>query len=213
MAAVSSLNFNVYEQYTSDTNGSGGSSQSGALQAGVTVGTDDGSSYGSAVVLDIKQAPATKKLADGEKAVNTLTQVANYARTQAPKDAAASRLAQAIQELRAINLVGGGIRAVQEAVRVAQDIASAVRDLASAEEAIAADGGGSSGGSDGASAGAAAGLLGAVQILTGAVGSSIAGLGKGAVFVEAEIALSSIAACYFGYLALAPLRQQRSETS
>jgi hypothetical protein len=156
MAAVSSLNFNVYEQYTSDTNDSGGSSQSGALQAGVTVGTDDGSSYGSAVVLDIKQAPATKKLADGEKAVNTLTQVANYARTQAPKDAAASRLAQAIQELRAINLVGGGIRAVQEAVRVAQDIASAVRDLASAEEAIAADGGGSSGGSDGASAGAAA---------------------------------------------------------
>jgi DHA1 family bicyclomycin/chloramphenicol resistance-like MFS transporter len=64
-----------------------------------------------------------------------------------------------------------------------------------------------------ASAGAAAGLLGAVQILTGAVGSSTAGLGKGAVFVEAEIALSSIAACYFGYLALAPLRQQRSETS
>jgi hypothetical protein len=125
------------------------------LQAGVTVGTTDGSTYGSAIILDVKQAPASKKLADGVKAVNTLTQVANYARTQAPKDAAASRLAQAIQELRAINLVGGGIRAVQEAVRVAQDIAGAVRDLASAEQAIAADGG-TSGGSDGASAGAAA---------------------------------------------------------
>jgi len=156
MAAVSSLNFNVYEQYTSNTDAAGTNSQSGSLQAGVTVGTDDGSSYGSAIVLDISQAPASKKLAEGEKAVNTLTQVANYARTQAPKDAAASRLAQAIQELRAINLVGGGIRAVQEAVRIAQDIAGAVRDLASAEEAIAADGGSSSGGSDGASAGAAA---------------------------------------------------------
>jgi hypothetical protein len=126
------------------------------LQAGVTVGTDDGSKYGSAIILDVKQAPASKKISDGLKAVNTLTQVANYARTQAPKDAAASRLAQAIQELRAINLVGGGIRAVQEAVRIAQDIAGAVRDLASAEQAIAADGGGSSGGSGGASAGAAA---------------------------------------------------------
>jgi len=156
MAAVSSLNFNVYEQYTSNTDAAGTTSQTGSLQAGVTVGTDDGSSYGAAIILDVHQAPASKKLADGLKAVNTLTQVANYARTQAPKDAAASRLAQAIQELRAINLVGGGIRAVQEAVRVAQDIASAVRDLASAEEAIAADGGPSSGSSDGASAGAAA---------------------------------------------------------
>jgi hypothetical protein len=156
MVAVSSLGFSVYEQYTSNTNADGTTSQSGALQAGVTVGTDDGSQYGSSVVLDIKQAPASKKLSDGLRAVNTLTQVANYARTQAPKDAAASRLAQAIQELRALNLVGGGLRAVQEAVRIAQDIAGAVRDLASAEQAIAADGGGSSSGSDGASAGAAA---------------------------------------------------------
>ena len=156
MVAVSSLNFSVYEQYTSNTDAAGTTSQSGSLQAGVTVGTDDGSKYGSAIILDVKQAPASKKLSDGLKAVNTLTQVANYARTQAPKDAAASRLAQAIQELRAINLVGGGLRAVQEAVRIAQDIAGAVRDLASAEQAIAADGGGSSGGSDGASAGAAA---------------------------------------------------------
>ena len=156
MVAVSSLDFSVYEQYTSNTDAAGTTSQSGSLQAGVTVGTGDGSKYGSAIILDVKQAPASKKLSDGLKAVNTLTQVANYARTQAPKDAAASRLAQAIQELRAINLVGGGIRAVQEAVRIAQDIAGAVRDLASAEQAIAADGGGSSGGSDGASAGAAA---------------------------------------------------------
>jgi hypothetical protein len=155
MVAVSSLNFSVYEQYTSSTDATGATSQSGSLQAGVTVGTDDGSKYGSAVVLDVKQAPASKKLSDGLKAVNTLTQVADYARTQAPKDAAASRLAQAIQELRSINLVGGGIRAVQEAVRIAQDIAGAVRDLASAEQAIAADGG-SSGGSGGASAGAGA---------------------------------------------------------
>ena len=155
MAAVSSLNFNVYEQYTSNTDATGTSSQSGALQAGVTVGTDDGSEYGSSIILDVKQAPASKKLADGLKAVNTLTQIANYARTQAPKDAAAGRLAQAIESLRAINLVGGGIRAVQEVVRIAQEIAGAVRDLASAEQAIAADGG-TSGGSDDASAGAAA---------------------------------------------------------
>ena len=156
MAAVSSLNFNVYEQYTSNTDASGTTSSSGSLQAGVTVGTDDGSSYGSAIILDVNKAPASKKISDGLKAVNTLTQVANYERTQAPKDAAASRLAQAIGELRAINLVGGGIHAVEEAVRVAQDIASAVRDLAAAEEAIAADGGSSSSGASGASAGASA---------------------------------------------------------
>ena len=155
MAAVTSLNFNVYEQYTSNTDATGTSSQSGALQAGVTVGTDDDSKYGSAIILDVRQAPASQKLAAGLKAVNTLTQVANYARTQAPKDAAAGRLAQAIESLRAINLVGGGIRAVQEVVRIAQEIAGAVRDLAAAEQAIAADGG-ASGGADGASAGAAA---------------------------------------------------------
>ena len=154
MVAVSSLGFSVYEQYTSNTNADGSTSQSGALQAGVTVGTDDGSKYGSAIVLDVKQAPASKALAAGLRAVNTLTQVANYARTQAPKDAAASRLAQAIQELRALNLVGGGLRAVQEAVRIAQDIAGAVRDLAQAEQAIAQDGG-ASGGSDLGGAGAA----------------------------------------------------------
>lgn len=159
MAAVSSLNFNVYEQYTSNTDATGLNSQSGSLQAGVTVGTDDGSSYGSAIILDVKQAPASKKIADSQKAVNTLIKVANYARTQAPKDAAASRLAQAIQELRAINLVGGGIRAVQEAVRIAQDIAGAVRDLATAEQAIAADGGSSGGSSAGAGAGAAAAAI------------------------------------------------------
>ena len=156
MVAVSSLGFSVYEQYTSNTNADGTTSQSGSLQAGVTVGTDDGSKYGSAIVLDVKQAPASQKLKDGLRAVNTLVQVANYARTQAPKDAAASRLAQAIQELRALNLVGGGLRAVQQAVRIAQDIASAVRDLASAEQAIAADGGSSSDGSTAAGAGAAA---------------------------------------------------------
>ncbi|WP_326880341.1 hypothetical protein [Aliidongia sp.] len=105
-------------------------------------------------MLDIKQKPASDILKAGLRAVNTLTQVANYARTQAPKDAAASRLAQAIQELRALNLVGGGLRAVQEAVRIAQDIAGAVRDLASAEQAIAQDGG-SGGISDAAGAGAA----------------------------------------------------------
>ena len=153
MAAVSSLDFNIYEQYTSNTGATG--SPSGTLQAGVTVGTDDGSKYGSAIILDVTQAPASQKLAAGLKAVNTLTQVANYARTQAPKDAAAGRLAQAIESLRAINLVGGGIRAVQEVVRIAQEIAGAVRDLAAAEQAIAADGG-ASGGADGASAGAAA---------------------------------------------------------
>jgi fructose-specific phosphotransferase system component IIB len=154
MVAVSSLGFSVYEQYTSNTYADGSTTQSGSLQAGLTVGTDDGSSYGSAIVLDVKQQPASQSLKAGLRAVNTLTQVANQQRTQAPKDQAAGRLARAIQELRALNLVGGGIRAVQEAVRIAQDIASAVRDLAQAEEAIAEDGG-SSGGADGASIGAA----------------------------------------------------------
>jgi hypothetical protein len=156
MVAVSSIDFSVYEQYTSATNADGTTSQSGALQAGVTVGTDDGSEYGSAILLDVKQAPASKKLSDGLKAVNTLTQLALNARTQAPKDAAAGRLARAIQSLRAINLVGGGIRSVQEAVRIAQEIAGAVRDLAAAEQAIAADGGTVSAG---ASAGAAAAAI------------------------------------------------------
>jgi len=156
MVAVSSLNFSVYEQYTSDTAADGSTSQSGSLQAGVTVGTDDGSSYGSSIILDVTKAPASKKLSDGLKAVNTLTQVASYARTQAPKDAAAGRLARAIGELRTLDLFGGGIRAVEQAVRIAQEIAGAVRDLAQAEEGIAEGGGGSSDGAAAASAGAAA---------------------------------------------------------
>jgi len=141
MVAVASLNFSVYEQYTSSTGADGTTRQTGTLNADVTVGTDDGSKYGSAIILDVDKAPATKKLSDGLKAVNTLTQVANYARTQAPKNAAASRLSEAIGELRTLDLYGGGIRAVEQAARVAQDIASAVRDLAAAEEAIAAEGG------------------------------------------------------------------------
>lgn len=168
MVAISSLSFSVYEQYTSNTAADGTTSQSAALQAGVSVGTDDGSKYGSAIVLDVAQAPASQKLKDGLKAVNTLTQVATYARTQAPKDAAASRLAEAIGELRAINLTGGGIGAVQEVVRIAQEIASAVRDLAAAEKAIAADGGGGS--ASDASAGAAA----AAAISAALTGSSSA---------------------------------------
>ena len=185
MVAVSSLGFSVYEQYTSNTNADGSTNQSGALQAGVTVGTDDGSKYGSAVVLDVKQAPATKALSAGLRAVNTLTQVANYARTQAPKDAAASRLAQAIQELRALNLVGGGLRAVQQAVRIAQDIAGAVRDLAQAEQAIAQDGG-ASGGSDLGSAGAAEAAAASAAALAGgstpapSTGTTAAASGAGA---------------------------------
>lgn len=166
MVAVSSLGFSVYEQYTSNSNADGTTNQSGEVQAGVTVGTDDGSQYGSAIVLDVKQAPASKALKEGLRAVNTLTQVANYARTQAPKDAAASRLAQAIQELRALNLVGGGLRAVQEAVRIAQDIAGAVRDLAQAEQAIAQDGGTTSG-SDGGGAGAAEAAAASAAALAG----------------------------------------------
>ena len=168
MVAISSLSFSVYEQYTSNTAADGTTSQSAALQAGVSVGTDDGSKYGSAIVLDVAQAPASQKLKDGLKAVNTLTQVATYARTQAPKDAAASRLAEAIGELRAINLTGGGIGAVQEVVRIAQEIASAVRDLAAAEKAIAADGGSASDASAGAAAAAAisAALTGSSSALT-----------------------------------------------
>ena len=179
MVAVSSLGFSVYEQYTSNTNADGSTNQSGALQAGVTVGTDDGSKYGSAVVLDVKQAPATKALSAGLRAVNTLTQVANYARTQAPKDAAASRLAQAIQELRALNLVGGGLRAVQQAVRIAQDIAGAVRDLAQAEQAIAQDGG-ASGGFDLGSAGAAEAAAASAAALAGGSTPAPAASGAGA---------------------------------
>lgn len=175
MVAVSSLDFSVSEQYASNTDAAGTGSQSGALRAGVAIGTTDGAKYGSAIVLDVRQRPASKKLADGLKAVNTLTQAANYARTQAPKDAAASRLARAIQGLRAINLVGGGIRAVQEAVRIAQDIAGAVRDLAAAEQAIAADGG-ASGSSDGASAGGAA----AAAIISAALSGSASGPAPGA---------------------------------
>ncbi|GGF35795.1 hypothetical protein GCM10011611_47670 [Aliidongia dinghuensis] len=155
MVAVSSLGFSVYEQYTSNTNADGSTNQSGALQAGVTVGTSDGAQYGSAIVLDVKQKPASQAIKDGLRAVNTLTQVATQERTQAPKDAAAGRLARAIQQLRTLNLLGGGLRAVQEAVRIAQEIASAVRDLAQAEQAIA-EAGGASGSADAASIGAAA---------------------------------------------------------
>lgn len=155
MVAVSSLGFSVYEQYTSNSNADGSSSQSGDLQAGVTVGTDDGSKYGSSVILDVKQVAAAKKISDGMSAVDTLTKVANYERTQVPKDAASGRLAQAIQELRALNLVGGGIHSVQQAARIAQDSASALRDLASAEQSTAADGNPADA-SEGASAGAAA---------------------------------------------------------
>jgi len=198
MAAVSSLNFNVYEQYTSGTDASGTTSQSGSLQAGVTVGTDDGSSYGSAIILDVDQAPASKKLAEGVKAVNTLTEVANYARTQAPKDAAASRLAQAIGELRTIDLATGGIRAVQEAVRVAQDIASAVRDLANAEEAIAADGGPSPGGADGAGAGAAAAAA-ISAALSGSSSTPSASLSPAPVATAAAAASSQATSAEAGY--------------
>ena len=53
MVAVSSLGFSVYEQYTSNSNADGTTNQSGEVQAGVTVGTDDGSQYGSAIVLDV----------------------------------------------------------------------------------------------------------------------------------------------------------------
>jgi hypothetical protein len=165
MVAVSSLGFSVYEQYTSNSYADGSSTQSGALKAGVTVGIDDGSSYGSAVVLDVAQKPASQSIKAGLRAVNTLTQVANQERTQVPKDQAAGRLARAIQELRALNLVGGGIRAVQQAVHIAQEIASAVRDLAAAEQAIAADGG--SAGDGGASAAAAAAAASAIATASG----------------------------------------------
>ena len=172
MVAVSSLGFSVYEQYTSSTNADGTTSQSGSLQAGVTVGTDDGSEHGSAIILDVTKAPASQKLKAGLRAVDTLTQVANQARTQAPKEAAAGRLARAIEELRALNLSGGGLRAVQQAVRIAQDIASAVRELAQAEQAIAEESGSTAGADDADIGAAEAAAAGATGIPTGDPGAA-----------------------------------------
>jgi hypothetical protein len=115
--------------------------QSGSVAAGTNTGDGSGDRFGAAVLINLKTHVAiTLPPPDpkGEQALATLKAASIQAAGFSKKDAA-DRLTRALNELKILKLLGGGINGAKQAAQIAKEIAVAASEYAQSGGAVPAD--------------------------------------------------------------------------